>query len=67
VDKRNGYKLTEEECLDIDGHCYGEETITEWTEHRHYRTCKHCGHRQAGREQPRIVWQDFEERWYPRP
>ncbi len=65
MDKREGHKLTEDECLAIGGHCYEQDdwavTLTCMPPVTCcYRTCKHCGHRQLGRTQPSVAWQDME-------
>ena len=51
-------KLTEEECLEIGGHCYEFEPYVLASDPPiSVRTCKHCGKRQHGREQPSIRWE----------
>jgi len=53
--------ISEEECLRIGGHCYMEANVVYPTNPLLYeRICKHCGHRQQGREQPVIDWKDID-------
>lgn len=51
--------LSEAECLEIGGHCFVESDVTYLTNPPQFsRICKHCGHRQYGRKQEPIAWED---------
>jgi hypothetical protein len=63
TEKREDYPLPEEACVALGGHCYEESpwvTVADMIPPyaTHWRICKHCGHRQIGKEQPRILWSD---------
>lgn len=52
-------KLTEEECLEIGGHCWEISNLVFAVFPPCFeRVCKHCGKRQVGHRGPSYVWQD---------
>ncbi len=52
---REGYILTEQECVEKGGHKYD---LGSWALSSHLtRTCKYCGHCQEGHN-PSTVWED---------
>lgn len=62
-DKRGMYKLTEEECSRIGGHCYVIEPFLLATNPPiSTRLCKHCGHRQRSKpHREDDFWQDVSQ------
>lgn len=58
IDRKDTKQLTEEECLNIGGHCYGvADYVLQSLPPINVRTCKHCGRTQHGIEQPSIRWE----------
>ena len=55
MEKKEGYILTEEECIKKGGHVY-DRNVFPFGEKR-YRSCKYCGHKQKGHIPP-VVWED---------
>ena len=53
------YPLSKKQCLSYGGHCYEDEGFVVLTNPPiSHRICKHCGHKQEGRQQPSIQWVD---------
>lgn len=53
-------KISEEQCVQMGGHCYVKENYTLTSNPPQYdRTCKHCGKRQRGTSQPDMSWRDL--------
>ena len=56
---REGYILTEAECIEKGGHKYEHQFhLSSMASSR--RICKYCGHQQVGRL-PEVIWEDTEE------
>ena len=54
-------KLSEDVCTDIGGHCYHTNDYDPTSIPPQYdRTCKHCGKKQRGVEQPSVRWEDLD-------
>jgi hypothetical protein len=50
-------KLTEQECIEIGGHCYEiQNTVLTSNPPTYIRVCKHCGKTQHGHPQDDINW-----------
>jgi len=57
MEKREGYPLTEGDCMKIGGHCYVASNIVIATNPPiHTRICRHCGKRQESTTIP--LWED---------
>lgn len=56
---REGYILTEQECVERGGHKYEETTILFLSDLR-TRVCKYCGHKQRAYTPP-TVWEDADK------
>ena len=54
---REGYILTEEECVKKGGHKYEQHFSFYGSLHR---TCKYCGHGQEGHV-PEVIWGDVKD------
>lgn len=51
--------ITEEECLELGGHCYVNDNFTyPCNPPMSSRTCKHCGNSQYSIQQPSMRWVD---------
>ena len=53
-------KISEEECLQIGGHCYEDSNIVLTSNPPKYiRRCKHCGKQQIGTPRDSMDWNDW--------
>lgn len=53
------FKLTEEQCLEIGGHCWNQSDIVIDTyPSTYHRYCVHCGKSQHGQAQGSMKWVD---------
>ena len=60
--EKKDYPLAEMQCLQYGGHCYEVcNYVLTINPPIHVRICKHCGHKQHGRNQPDMYWHDVEE------
>lgn len=56
-----GYVSSNAQCLAFGGHCWVEAGyVIDTLPPIYHRACKHCGHRQSGRPQEVIRWEDDE-------